>query len=469
MKMTRRRVLGIAFEEGAAVVAEARWLRGEARAERTARFAFPEGVTWEEPQRLGKAFGLFLRQQRFAARQAVVGVPAKWLMSREVGVPPAGPEATAAMLRLQAEREFSADGADLMIDYVEGAAPPPATAPAARPVLLVAALRRRLEGVTAMAEAARVRVLSVTSDALLLATPGPGAPACEISVLLRTRGADLVARAGEHFCGVRDVPWSAETAGDSGASCALFLGEVHRAMASVSARHSRHGRAAEPALALADGAGLPEEQLAELVSQMGSGTRRLPGSPAVALAKAGVEESRLPVDFLHSRLEPPAKKLLGRRALWAAGAAAAVLAAALFLAVTWRRDQAEVDKLTGRLAGMKQEIDTTKGLVDRVSLARGWYEERPRMLDCLRELADTFPAEGRVWVTNLTIKPAPPGRNLRGVLSGKARDEKAVLDTLDQLKKSKSFTELKLMYMREAGRTNREVSFAAGFTFVVTE
>ena len=120
MKVTSRKVLGIAFDERSAVVAEVRMAHGDRVVERQAEFVFPEGVSWDDPVPLGKAFGQFLRQQEhFSAKRAVVGLPANWLIARGVSVPPATPETTTGLVRLQAEQEFASELTELAIDYAD--------------------------------------------------------------------------------------------------------------------------------------------------------------------------------------------------------------------------------------------------------------------------------------------------------------------------------------------------------------
>jgi len=58
--------------------------------------------------------------------------------------------------------------------------------------------------------------------------------------------------------------------------------------------------------------------------------------------------------------------------------------------------------------------------------------------------------------------------DLRAVVSGKSRDEKTVLEVLDRLKQSKALADVKLLHLREAGGSSREVSFAIRFTFVAS-
>ena len=202
MKVGNRKVLGIAFEERYAVVSEVRLARGVRHVERTGEFQFPEETGWQDPQRLGKAFGQFLREQHFSARRAVAGLPAKWLMAREVNVPPAAPAATANIVRLEAEREFSPDPTALGLDYADAL-----DARAARPVFLVGALRERLNQVQAVAEAARIKLLAVTSSALAVSSATTDSSAAVgITLVLRPGNSDLVACLGRQFCVMQHVP-----------------------------------------------------------------------------------------------------------------------------------------------------------------------------------------------------------------------------------------------------------------------
>jgi len=51
------------------------------------------------------------------------------------------------------------------------------------------------------------------------------------------------------------------------------------------------------------------------------------------------------------------------------------------------------------------------------------------------------------------------------VFSGKAIGESAVLDVLDRLKANPKLSDVKPLYIRQAGRDRREVAFAMSFAF----
>jgi len=507
MKMGNRKVLGIAFEERYAVVSEVRLVRGVRHVERTGEFLFPDEAGWQDPQRLGKAFGQFLRQQRFSANRAVVGLPAKWLMSREVNVPPAAPAATANIVRLEAEREFSPDPAALGLDYADAL-----DARETRPVFLVGALRERLNQVQAVAEAARIKLLAVTSSALAVSSAATDSSAAVgMTLVLRPGNSDLVACLGRHFCVMQHVlvpePGAAGAEVAPGVLVAALETEVRRALGTVTRSHTQEG-AAE--LTIWDGIGLPADALRGMAAQLGFEVKlrsQLPQVslrpeqtgeaaalvrfvPATALGISALNGHRPAIDLLHSRLEPPAKKLLGRRALLALGTAAAIAAAAFALAWAWHGEQASVAAKKLEYERRKPQIDVAQELVDKIALTRDWYEDRPRLLDCLRELTLVTPADGRVWFTKVTIKPvivvenraaaaqpgkslpakAPPKKVLDVALIGVASDEKPLLEMRDRLGRVKGVSDLKTsMNSRTGAKTGREVGFSLSYNYIAPE
>jgi len=58
---------------------------------------------------------------------------------------------------------------------------------------------------------------------------------------------------------------------------------------------------------------------------------------------------------------------------------------------------------------------------------------------------------------------------MRILVSGKASDERAVLEVLDRLKGSPGFSDVKPLYIREVGGGVREVSFAISLSFIGAE
>ena len=202
MIMRARKILGLAIEKRSILAVELR-LDGERfEVKRAAEFVFPEEVSFDEPTRLGQLLRQFLREYRFAAKYAVLGIPAKWLIVREKNIPPTNADSLAGILKIQAERDFSLDFNDLVLDYSGEASSTENSS-----LLLVAALRRTIDQIVTTAQAAGLSVLSVTSSALALASTSSQSQSASRYVLyIRPDYAEFLVQSGKYFCVLKHLP-----------------------------------------------------------------------------------------------------------------------------------------------------------------------------------------------------------------------------------------------------------------------
>lgn len=458
MKFGARKSLGISFGSRSLLVAEVH-ANGAPRVVRAAEFQFDEADSLQDPASLGKKLAQFLKQNGFSANQVVFGLPAQWLMMKDKSLPPAAPELIPGMLRIQAERDFSLEPSSLSIDYITGRSSSDGQA-----VALVAALRERIDQIRSLATAAglKSRIITGTSLALLAAT--------QASTLLYVgpNGAELILRGKDGLPRVRHISTASVKKDTPGSP---FVPELRRAIAM-----------AQPAIEEgelhvwddgANGSALLRELGTEIDIPVKKGERfsgaplegaipaHAAGSAALALC---LVQPLAPVDFLNSRLDvkPPSK--LSSLVVWGSVAAFVVLAGLSYLVIDWRQSAQEVAELRQKQLDMKDNLDAAKGFINRVNATRTWYERRPNYLECLRAVTLTFPEEGRVWTSSLTLR-----EDMRGILNGRASDEKSVLDVLDKLKSGQNFADVKMLHMRGSGTKGSEISFAISFGFLGTE
>jgi len=482
MALRARKMLGLALEGRSLTAAELRMSDGRCEVLRGAEFTFPEGTSWQEPDRLGDLLRAFLAEHGFSARRAVLGLPARWLLVKEKQVPPASAESIAGMMRIEAEREFSAEFTDLAVDYTDRS-----DAGQARAVLLTATLRRKLEQAVAMGRAAHLNVRAVTSSVMALASAeGRGRSGPALLLHVTGTGGELTVRVGGQFRAVRHLPVTMAATPGGGASPGEDgiekLAEETRRVVLLLPRDPTWPQLDD--LSVWDGVGLRPAawktlsdrlgmtvHVADALSALGLAGSHVGGdadarrfAAAAAVGLAGMHPDLLAVDFLHSRLAPPKKPARGKRAVRAACLAAALLATGLFLLWDWQVGKGRLAALRSTLEGMTEEVEAAGTLVNRVSSARGWHDRRPGFLDCLRELTLAFPEHGRIWTNSLIV-----GEDMRGIIVGKSVDEREVLEVLDRLNASQSLVDIKPLYMREAGGGAQEVSFAVSFSFQSTE
>ncbi|MBE3099612.1 MAG: hypothetical protein IMZ55_19100 [Acidobacteria bacterium] len=477
MMMTSRKMLGLAVTERSITAVEVACVRGSRKVLHAAEFPLPQDdAAREAAPLLGKALRQFLRQNHFSASRCVIGIGAKGLVAREKSLPPTSPDLLAGALSIATEREFASDAKDLVFDYSG-----PVDSAQGQSVLLVAASRQNVDHLLATARAAGLTVAAVTSSTLALASATRlGGPSPRRLVLyLSPSTVELSVQSGGGTRLLRHLPISPPAAAAHDPSLAngwldVLAGELRRVVALLPG-----SQAPEQALDLViwNASGLAAGALADLGKRL-SLAARLCQSPsdleiadgpawagesaaAAALAAVGLNRQLLAVDFLHSRLSPRRKITVGRKAVWAAALAAAVILPCLVLFLAWRAQQGEVDDLKGQLDAMQPSIAAARDIVHKATFAGGWYDQRPRHLDCLRELTLAFPAEGRIWTTSLAIS-----EDMRVLLSGKAADQRAVLEVVDHLNGNPKFADVQSLHISEVGGGSLEWSFAISLRFI---
>jgi hypothetical protein len=490
MKLRSSGLLGISLGDRSIACAEVSVVGGRRVARRLATFAIPQGMSLDKPEALGEAFAAFLRDRGFAASRAVVGMPAKWLIAMERDIPPAGEDEARAMLRLQAERLAVSESGELIFDF---AGRPDASGP--NRLLLVGVLRQRVEQIERLLEAARLTGVAITSSALALAR-GAAEKAEDVNapmLVLGRQGAEMVWRnaAGAPRM-LRHVAVVAVN-GHGPVSVSPIGSEVGRAITLARA----NGTAASRDMVLWDGVGLSAEQVDELSTRSGLRVRpsdalatlgvetapdALAGgnddehaaaeadvfAPALSLALAAGERDRLPVDFKHSRLAPPKQRRVGRGTTWGVIVAAVLVLGlgGLYLAV--ERRQGDLDVLEKSLKDNVDNVKAAQASVERYTVAKGFFETRPPMLDALAEISKLFRDNESIWVTSFTAKD-----DRKITLQGKADSERTVRGLLTRIKENpKKFADAQLLNIAAQEGTQRrsaEVSFSIRFSYIATE
>ncbi len=463
--------MGLAVEPGALTACQLQWDGSRPQVVRSATFVLPESATLEKPESLGDAFTQFLREQRFTAKRAIIGLPAAWLAVKDRMAPPGDDASTFDILRLLAEQEFATDARELVFDGSLDAAPlhTPSADDPLRAVLLFATLRRRMEGIVKLVEQAGVKPVAVTSTAIAVSDV---AAVNDASMLLRVTptAVELVWRNDGRIGAVRHLSTHGPGASGGDATWGNGLGgELRR----VSLTFPAPTGSTKRKLCLVDSAGLSNDAVtalgerlslqAQVITRLGplhvqatdGGSTVTPEhAGAAALALRGASDQPLMVNFLHSRLAAPPERM---PIYWRYGIAAAILLVVgiLALAADMMLTRSEIKQMKVAYAAIETPAQEAEKLRKRVRLARGWYDQRPKLLDCLAALTMSFPERGVVWATNLAID-----HNMICSVTGKAENDASVSTVRDAISASPYFTDIKSGGFREADRQSRQVSFS---------
>ena len=471
------RFLGLAVSDRGILAAQIHVSREQRDVGPMAEFVFPESLSWEKPEAVGKALRQFLRQHHFSAARAVVGLPARWLMAREKEVPPASAQLAASTLRLQAERDFPSD-LDLVFEYAGQCDP-------AKPsrVLLAAVMRQHLSRIIAMAEEAGLSLRAVTSSTLALVGAAGGANDSLLSVVVGPDSAEMMLRSATAPRMLKHLPISTspqeQSNGHPPASLLAIGSEMQRAVA-LMPQDGADGTA--HSVFLWDGVGLTEDAAGALGQRSGLEVRvrgdladlgvrpaRTGGtaSPrlgvAVALALTAARPERAEIDFLHTRLAAPKKRRVSRQTLLAVATAILIVGGIGWLWWDTNAQQKAYDADVAELDAQKPALKEAQAVADKVTYARGWYDSRPPYLGCLREVSAAFPMDNPIYATTFNFYQTG-----KGTINGKSPDQNTFLEIQKKLLANQNFTTSRAE-MRDAGGRSRDVTFSLSFTYHGTE
>lgn len=465
--------LGVALSETALFAGEVHRKKEEYTLGKRARFEFPEGVSLDRPARLGEALKQFLKENGFTARKVAVGLPAKWLMTREMTLPPSPAHAVSGAMKIHAEREFSLSPDDLVLDY-SGVIHPD------RPsrLMLTAMLKKRMGQIEEAAQAAGLEVLSISSSSVSLFTMAAeqvlGGVNPRLALFMRPTYAELLIKSGEEIVDVKYFQ-KREAAGGrafvaemgralAAAVKALPQGETPRLFLWAGPEASAREVTDEIAGAIPPGMEIVEIPVDEVFAKYGlpkEGGDVDDFGPPLALARWVFREPVASVaDFLNSRMEVKTGRIEQRHVRMAGMVAAALVILLVGMVVSWKFNVSDVAKMKATLAEMQPDIDAAKSIVDRMSAADSWYDGRPRVLICMRELTLIFPEEGSIWTSSVALN-----EEMAGIISGKALDEQNVIDVLDKMKKNDAFSDVQMIYLRDSGKESQEITFSMSFVF----
>ena len=507
------RLLGLAMEDRAVLAVEVRVSGQKKELLRAAEFTIPQDASLDDPQHFGRALRDFLRSHHFSSRAAVIGVPARWLLSTERVFPPAKSNSLAGMVRLEAERSFATDIDHLSVDYSEGLASDKDVR-----VLVTAVASRRVDELRAMSQTAGLKLKALVPTSLVFAAALRANVPSGLLLLLRPNHVEVVIQDEGRFRAIRHLPVPPLAAGPQAAVSAEWTRALaHGVLRLVTLMPQNHTDPALGNVVIWDGIGLAPDGLQELAESLGSpatsvvhledlGIASVHGKPeeagerfagAVALALAGGRGGGFPVNFLDSRLKERRKQKDGRRLTWVAVAVVAALVALGVYLFDWHQEEKDLAGLNAHLKDLKADIADAADVLEKVTIARRWTDKRPRFLEPLRELSLTLPAQARLWVTSLAMRQelsngakqksvepetvreildhvksvtdAGVQNRMHVVVSGKSADEGTVLDLLDRIRRSPAFDPhtVKLLYMRGASGNSSEVAFSMTFDLVM--
>jgi hypothetical protein len=466
-----RHILGLAIDDAGIVATELSVQSGRAQVRRTGELLWDQELTAETATPLGQRLRHFLREQGFSSKRAIVGLAARWVVTKEVEAPPASPEALAGMLSIQAERTFSMDADELIFDYCGRTSTTEKS-----PVLLLAVRRQIVDRIKKLAEAAGLQVQSITLSALACSKAlSEGGLAGRYGVYARPTYCEFWAQFDGSPRFIKHVALSKD------GTPTAYEDMLASAITRLVLLSPMPGQQPPYQITAYDACGLPSETIDGLGKRLGSqiavsngrtgllskgiGLQDRPEDAraiaAAAVAMIGVGPEKPPVDFLNPRVG--AKKAVShkRTIVWGAGIGGVCVLALLVFLAYWHAYASATAANKEWLKTHGDEINAAQEKMDRIKYLEPWIDRQPRFLECLKCLTEAFPEEPSMWATSLALN-----ENGTGSVVGKTISDVSFLDALNKMKQNQTaFSDIKMLYLREVGRDSREKEFAISFKF----
>ena len=412
-------------------------------------------------------------------RRCIVGLPLKWALTTHAEVPQMPEADVASFLQIEAERGFPCDVATLQVSASRCLSPSPEVRPspaAAGQLSPSATQHATLAGVPRnhgllleqALRAARLKPISFTLGITALQPAVTESLNGVLTLLIGETHVGMSVTCGGGIAALRALEGTLELAGSRRSLHAdvvarearITLGQLPAELRDA-VRRIRVFGPRDLAQQLADEMELRFEPMGlkvELVARYSPGEfgLQIPAgaavSPAFSLAAGRLAGRKAPFEFLPPKITPwqqvAARYSSGKlRTAGAAAAAVLLVVAAAFLFQEW-----QLMRSAARWSAMAPKVRELEAIQQQIRQFRPWFDDSVRGLTILRQLTSAFPEDGVVSAKTVEI------RDLNTVMcTGTARDNQALLKTLERLRAAGGITDLKVNQIR--GKSPMQFTF----------
>jgi len=399
------------------------------------------------PELVGREIRNHLDAAEIRERRCVVALPHKWVLAVQSQLPALSEADVASFLQLEAERSFPCDVATLVT-----ATSRVRLASGSQYVLFMGVTRQQVSTVEAVLRAAQLKPESFALCITALQSP---AEAGVLALALGESNVGLQVSAGGGVVALRSLEGAIESeSGKRTLNAGLITREVRITLGQLPAevraavKQIRVFGPRDLAHQLADELELRFEALnleVEAVSsyapeQFGvSLPANTPVSAACSVAAGALAGCAPQVEFLPPRVSRW-QELTSRYGTGKLRKAGAVAAAVLMLVLgAFGFQQFQLWRLQLRWSAISKRVGELEQMQTSIKTYRPWFDESLRSLSILKQLTAAFPEDGMVTAKTVEIR----GANVV-TCSGTAKDNAALLRTLERLRAAGNVADLKV-------------------------
>ncbi|MCP5521826.1 MAG: hypothetical protein H7A46_09800 [Verrucomicrobiales bacterium] len=458
-------LVSVALEDNGLSVVLARQSAGRCQVARHFSLAIPAARIESAPEDAGRLLGEALQTHGITEKRCVVRLPLAWAMGAPVEMPALSGPDLADFLELRAEKEFGLTPGRAVLAHH-----PFTLADGASRATLVGVSTQRIESVTRLLQAAGQRPLSLCLGLGNCPYLEETRDVAALRICPAGSGLDLILTVGPNRVTFRHLDGVGSAEHDCGISADTLVREIRLTLGRLPAEL----RAACRALRFHG----PEALISRLYQESASRLRELGWEsveraayrPVEAedgalpfAAEAAVEAAcrtlsgiRAPLEFLpprESAWDKFQQRYAGGRRKQLALAAAAI---ALLIALPAFLQSRQLNSLEARWKAISPKVATLEKVQEDIRRFRPWFDNTSPSLQILDEVTRAFPEDGVIWAKTIELKPGAIF-----TCTGLARNNQAIMDTLETLRRNPAVTELKVRSVRG----ENPVQFSFQFTW----
>ena len=453
----KNKILGILWSDQKIVVSQLERSGKTFSLSKCNEYLLPDDKTHDQFCKDPSDFVGFLKDNGFKCDKAVIGLSGKHAVGTELQIPPLKDiSMLPGVLRFNLEKRTMLQSEETLIDFSGK------PGPAACQLFVVSVLKTKADAIKSVLQAARIKPVSLTLSVLAADVSDGNGLTC--GIVVDSNSAEIVIVHNSVIKNMRYVPLPVADQTDmtvarkiAGEFKRLVIDEIASQIPiSIQLVNTSDHTSIRQALADA-GSNI---DFVESDQQIDYGQSSPPCHLAADLARKYLSDDKFQIDLLNSHINDKKESRLRSILPRAIAVAAIILLGIGYLVLDWRADTDAVALYEEKLELIEGQVDQAKKVIGRVGYARKWFDATPRYIESLKELTLLFPEQGDVWINSLAIDEA-----FNQVITGKAIEERAVLDVLDKLEQSDYFKNVKMLYIRQTAKNSAVVSFAINFQF----
>lgn len=458
-------LITVALENDGLSVVLARQSGGRCQVVKHFTLAIPAARVEAAPEEAGRLLGKALQTHEIAEKRCVVRLPLAWAMAAPTELPPlTGPD-LADLLELRAEKDFGFAPGRAALAHQSFKLPDGSSR-----ATLVGIPMQRIESIARLLQAAGRRPVSLNLGLGNCPQLQEAHNAAALRIYPAGSGLDLVLTIGGNRVTFRHLDSGGATDHETGVSpealireLRLTLGRLPEELRPVCRAIRFHGPEACVGRLYQDCAARLRELGWDSVERVPYRTVEADDGPLPFACEAALEAAcrvlaGIPaaLEFLPRR-ETTWEKFQqryagGRRKPLAMAAAVAVLLIALpgFLQARHLRS------LEARWKEISPRVTVLEQMQEDIRRFRPWFDNTAPSLAVIDEVTQAFPEDGAIWAKTIDLKP-----DAVFSCSGLARNNQAIMDTLERLRRNPHVTGLKVRQVRG----ENPVQFSFQFTW----